>query len=960
MKFLLRFTISTFVHSPARLFLTLLAMIISSAFVAWMVAGFDTILSEDDKDFIQLTGNYDCLATWPKKITLSQKQRTALQKMLQDPRIKSAAFCTSLEVNCSLVPNRFQRKSKNNPAPQKRGKSLNLPSPKNKHSDSMESGIAPPTHGLPIRSCNLISTNSTCPTRPIIDGYGLNSQGAKYLSQKNPKAIPCLIDEKIAQYHATPLGAVFQVGSVAGTYSMILVGILKNAPTLPGQRNASSDSEYCFPGIQEIWIDSHSMKKIIAVDNQPRYLFLSFQQGEKSATAFLEDWQPCLQSMDIQLFDAERLSAFFAQKNSHNHFKSQAYSVTGITMLAAFFIIFTSLSMGIHERTRQLAILRAVAFSRRQLAGTVLLEGFLLGLIGWLGGLLLCRFSIIFFPSMPSKFQTLEMHIGYWTILLTGICAIAGALLASLYPAWMAGKVKPIEAAQQQINHALSKKKLFWLCFCGLICLTINPVIIFYPELKEMTRIRLYGFLGCPTTVIGFLLLLPICYVVCEKLATPILARLFCLPQHLLQAQLTADTWKSIGTAISLSIGLGLYMSALIWSASMLKPFLPGKWMPEYFAAMTPGGFAQEDIAKIRAIPGIDANYCQPVAVEQVRLAEDITGSKQHKSCVRQNNVIFFGVDPMHAYTGKDPLYKVDFIAGDPNDVQKLLLDKNANYCIIPQHFAIAAKLHLYDTFTVIPPDSPQSPVTYKIAGIIDFKGWHWFSKFAGIRRSIGRTAAIIFASEKNIRRNFNLDRLEYFAANLTPAADVKLIQNELAKIAKANRGQIYHMPGKGDTKIDYIHFNINTKKNLTQSILRRTESFVKGMLKLPFVILLICSLAVMNTTIANIQSRRREIGIMRAVGINRGTLSRLIMTEAIQIGLTAAVISIAYGIFSGLCNAQMATHISFFGGLGWNFALPLAGILRGFCFTILLSWGAATIPAIVCAYTSPLKLLEK
>ncbi len=57
-------------------------------------------------------------------------------------------------------------------------------------------------------------------------------------------------------------------------------------------------------------------------------------------------------------------------------------------MLTALFIIFYHVSMGVHERIRQFAVLRAVALTRQQIAGIIFFESLLLGLLGWAGGLL--------------------------------------------------------------------------------------------------------------------------------------------------------------------------------------------------------------------------------------------------------------------------------------------------------------------------------------------------------------------------------------------------------------------------------------------------------------------------------------------------------------------------------------------------------------------------------------------
>ena len=54
--------------------------------------------------------------------------------------------------------------------------------------------------------------------------------------------------------------------------------------------------------------------------------------------------------------------------------RNQAYSATGLSLVASLFIIFSTLSMGVNERIRQLAMMRAVAMTRAQVAGLIITE----------------------------------------------------------------------------------------------------------------------------------------------------------------------------------------------------------------------------------------------------------------------------------------------------------------------------------------------------------------------------------------------------------------------------------------------------------------------------------------------------------------------------------------------------------------------------------------------------------
>ena len=83
---------------------------------------------------------------------------------------------------------------------------------------------------------------------------------------------------------------------------------------------------------------------------------------------------------DIQNAMAEATLATSARR--------QAWAATGMSLLAALFIIFTTLSMGVSERVRQFAIMRAVGLTRFQVARVIAAESLVLALIGWAGGLI--------------------------------------------------------------------------------------------------------------------------------------------------------------------------------------------------------------------------------------------------------------------------------------------------------------------------------------------------------------------------------------------------------------------------------------------------------------------------------------------------------------------------------------------------------------------------------------------
>ena len=195
-----------------------------------------------------------------------------------------------------------------------------------------------------------------------------------------------------------------------------------------------------------------------------------------------------------------------------------------------------------------------------------------------------------------------------------------------------------------------------WLVLPGLLLPLLQIWIINQPGIPEMLRVKLYSLVGSPLTALGFVLAAPAFLLLCQMLLARPVAFLLRLPLPFLRSQFDANLWRSTGTVIALSLGLGFYMMVVIWSASLLKPFLPGKWLPDLFVTIVPGGIHPDDFPQIQQIPGIKPGRCLPVAVEQCPLADDITGSRTRQNVIRQDNITLIGMPVKEAFGGTKPL----------------------------------------------------------------------------------------------------------------------------------------------------------------------------------------------------------------------------------------------------------------------------------------------------------------
>ena len=194
-----------------------------------------------------------------------------------------------------------------------------------------------------------------------------------------------------------------------------------------------------------------------------------------------------------------------------------------ISMLAATFIVFSALSMGVSERQRVLAMVRAVGAYRGQVAALVLFEGMLLSLVGVAVGVPMGLLWVKILTWIFNDIFAAGLSVDWWGVLLGSGGSVLTALAAGALPAWLASRVSPLEAMNP--DSAPSRPRTPYLAAAaGLVLVAIDPFLFFGP-LEAIARLlgsarpeaaaqqfRFYAhfLLGLPGVMVGFFLLAPL------------------------------------------------------------------------------------------------------------------------------------------------------------------------------------------------------------------------------------------------------------------------------------------------------------------------------------------------------------------------------------------------------------------------------------------------------------------
>lgn len=118
-----------------------------------------------------------------------------------------------------------------------------------------------------------------------------------------------------------------------------------------------------------------------------------------------------------------------------------------------------------------------------------------------------------------------------------------------------------------------------WSVLAGPACVALQPAALLLPGLEVETRKWMFVWLGIPP-VVGALFLAPAFVRATEWAGAWLTGLLLRVPPAFLRVQLSRNLSRSVGTAVSMSVGLSLFVAVQTWGYSMLVPFSPDSSTP--------------------------------------------------------------------------------------------------------------------------------------------------------------------------------------------------------------------------------------------------------------------------------------------------------------------------------------------------------------------------------------------
>jgi putative ABC transport system permease protein len=594
-------------------------------------------------------------------------------------------------------------------------------------------------------------------------------------------------------------------------------------------------------------MDIYAAQKVFGRGRKFDRIDIALQDG-----VALNDGRALLQKAVGPGLEVDLPSSRGEQFEATSHIYSLASNITSVfALFIGMFIIYNTFAIAVAQRRSEIGILRALGATRAQIRTLFLTESLIAGLAGTLTGvafgIALARAMAGYIGSLLADVYGIAQQAEHLEIdpLLIGIAIAMGmitSLIAAVIPARNAAGVDPVKALQkgryQSMSEGENRTRRRWALGCAaasIATLALNRhSIVFYA-----------GFL---LAVLAAVLLSPALAHWLARMMRPAFAWVRPVEGTLAADSLIQAPRRTSGTVSALMLSLALVVSLSGLTRASYDSIT--EWMrialnPDLFVSTAETVTARSFVfpaslgPKLRAVDGID----------DVQLVRSV------RVLVKKTPIMLVAVDiaslARHA--------KLPAVEGNTEEMYRLAAEGKG--VIASENFT---RLHGAKLGEMLQIPAPAGVLQIPIVGIV---------------RDFSDQQGSLLLQREVFIRYWDDDSVNVFRIYLKPGADgVRVRQQILDRYGNAQR------------------LFVLTNADLRRYIVRVTDQWFGLTYVQIAVAVLVAVLGIVNALTVSITDRRRELGVLQAVGGLRGQIRHTIWLEAIGVGLIGLVLGLALG----------------------------------------------------------------
>jgi len=522
--------------------------------------------------------------------------------------------------------------------------------------------------------------------------------------------------------------------------------------------------------------------------------------------------------------------------------KTALLAFAGIALFVGIFLISNTFTMLIAQRTRELALMRAIGASRRQITNSVLLEALFVGIsasvVGLGAGVGLGIALQAAMGSMGSQISASVLVVSPTTVVATLLTGIVVTVLAALLPGIRASRVAPV-AAMRSGDQPATQRSLIVRNTIGLLLTGAGLALVLMGVNAGGSSGRLPVGAGAVGILLGVFVLIPLLSRPVIGLLGPLLSGLFGISGKLARQNAVRNPRRTAATASALTVGVTLISALTVIGASMThaidKEVTQNMTADFAISSVVNPSVSPTLLPDIAKTPGVTAY--SPMDQQYLRV---------HGSAVQ-----VIGMDP----GDWEQLAAPAMVSGSASALAQGQL-------LIDQDHATSDHLSVGSSVPVTYPNGSAGTLTvggvYQNSGLL---GPSLMSESVLAPKTTGPDYGVVL---------------------------VKGVNGDTSALEQALKD------ATGDNPL----LQVRDKKALQQHFSSVISLLLDVMYALLGMAVIIAVLGVVNTLAMSVFERKREIGMLRAIGLDRRGIKRMVRLESVVIASFGAVLGVAIGGF--------------------------------------------------------------
>ncbi|MFF9161796.1 ABC transporter permease [Streptomyces longwoodensis] len=658
-----------------------------------------------------------------------------------------------------------------------------------------------------------------------------------------------MVDEDTADKHHLRLGDEIAVISALGTHTAKISGIAAFQVTNPGAAIFYLDT----PTAQRTLVGATDVFTNV---NVTAAAGVSDAQLKKNVTAALGGRYKVQTAKETADANQASVGDFL------NVMKYAMLGFAGIAFLVGIFLIINTFSMLVAQRTREIGLMRAIGSSRKQVNRSVLVEALLLGVVGSVlgvgAGVGIAVGLMKLMGQMGMHLSTDDLTVAWTTPVLGLVLGVVVTVLAAYLPARRAGKVSPMAALRDAHAPADARAGLV-RAVIGLVLTGAGGYALYVAaNADKASDGSLWLGLGVVASLIGFVVIGPLLAGGVVRILGAVLLRVFGPVGRMAERNALRNPRRTGATGAALMIGLALVACLSVVGSSMVASATD-----QLDKTVGTDFIVQSDSGQV----------ITPQAVQAIKGTRGLERVTEYKTLDANLTTPDGKVSKDETINAADPTYAKDLrtktVAGD-----------------------------LADAYG---PDSMSV-----------FEG---FAKDHGIK--LGSTVSVAFKDGRTAKLTVRaitsddvvIDKGAMYASIATAARYVPADRMPLDQLvfATAKEGQQDAAYTSLKSALhDYPQYTVRDQTDYKQALKDQIGQLLNLIYGLLALAIIVAVLGVVNTLALSVVERTREIGLMRAIGLSRRQLRRMIRLESVVIALFGALLGLGLGMGWGATAQQL------------------------------------------------------